>query len=141
MSHYSAWKLSQTVLACLKIWCLRTGPEGSACIALAVICCGWKKNQNCRTRECITVINCGLKKVRDILDTEEIKWKVVLTLCGMELQRVLFAGWKLIIGFCLKQSLCKRHVCLPNFATSTLCFSAHQRGTRDIQAISVGLAC
>lgn len=127
MPQYSAWKLSQTVLTHLKSWCLRTGPEGSACIALSVICCGWgkKKKKRCRTRECITVINCGLKKVRDILDTEEIKWKVVLTLCGMELQRVLFAGWKLIIGFDLKQSLCKRHVCLPDFATSTLCFSPY----------------
>lgn len=97
-----------------------------------MICCGWKKKI-----KCITVINCGLKKVRDILDTEEIKWKVVLTLCGMELQRGLFAGWKLIIGFCLKQSLCKRHVCLPNFAISTVGFSACERGTgRDLPSDS-----
>lgn len=47
--------------------------------------------------------------MRDILGTEEIKWKVLLSLCGMELQRALSAGWKLIIGFSLKLSLCKRH--------------------------------
>lgn len=45
-----------------------------------------------------------VKRVRDILGTEEIEWKAVLSFCGMELQRALFAGWKLIIGFCLRLS-------------------------------------
>lgn len=53
-----------------------------------------KINQTCRTGQCITVINCGVKKARDILGMEEIKWKVVSSLCGMELQRALFAEWK-----------------------------------------------
>lgn len=86
-----------------------------------------KINQTCRTGECITVINSGVKKAREIQGTEEIKWEVVLSLCGMELQRSLFADWKLIIGFCLKLSLCKR--CVSVFASTTLCFSALSRGT------------
>lgn len=65
-----------------------------------VVAGGEKKNQTCISGECITVINCRVKKVRDILGMEEIKWKVVSNLCGMELQRALFAAWKLIIEFC-----------------------------------------
>lgn len=45
-----------------------------------------------------------MKKVRDILSMEEIKWKVVLSLVGWNCKE-LFAERKLIIGFCLKLSL------------------------------------
>lgn len=106
---------------------------------LSFVVAGKKINQTCRTGECITVINCGVKKVRDILDTEEIRWKVVLSLCGVELQRALFAGWKLIIGFCLKLSLCKRHVSVFQTLPPQLFASLFVRGAgNDLPSDSSG---
>lgn len=70
--------------------------------------------------------------MRDILDTEEIKWKVVSSLCGMELQRALLSGWKLIIGFCLKLSLCKGHVSVFQTLPPQLFASLFVRGTGNI---------
>lgn len=144
--------------------CLETFPEGFDTSQKLVVenwtwgcclhctCCDllWleqKKNQTSGAGECVTVINCGVEKVRDVLDTEEIKWKMVLSLCGMELQRALFAGWKLISGFCLKLSLCKRHVSVFQTLPPQLFASLFLKEAQVMiylvtaQASSVGLAC
>lgn len=51
-----------------------------------------KKNQPCRTGGCVTVINCGEKQARDILGTEEMKWKVVLSLVGWNGKELCLLG-------------------------------------------------
>lgn len=40
----------------------------------------------------MTVINCGEKQARDILGTEEMKWKVVLSLVGWNGKELCLLG-------------------------------------------------